>query len=49
VENIEAAREELIRRGVEQISEIFPDEESPWAYFRDPEGNVFEIKQRQGG
>ena len=49
VENIEAAREELVRRGVEQISEIFPDEESPWAYFRDPEGNVFEIKQRQGG
>ena len=25
VENIEAARDELIRRGVEQISEIFPD------------------------
>jgi catechol 2,3-dioxygenase-like lactoylglutathione lyase family enzyme len=48
VENIEAAREELVRRGVEQIGEIFPDEESPWAYFRDPEGNVFEIKQRQG-
>ena len=49
VENIEAAREELIRRGGEQITEIFPDEESPWAYFRDPEGNVFEIKQRHGG
>jgi predicted enzyme related to lactoylglutathione lyase len=49
VENIEAAREELIRRGVEQISEIFSGEEAPWAYFRDPEGNVFEIKQRVGG
>lgn len=44
VEDIEAAREELIRRGVEPISEIFPDEASPWAYFRDPEGNVFAIK-----
>jgi predicted enzyme related to lactoylglutathione lyase len=46
VENIDNAREELIRRGVEAISGIFPDETSPWAYFRDPEGNVFEIKQR---
>ena len=24
-------------------------EVSPWAYFRDPEGNVFEIKQRRTG
>lgn len=46
VDDIEAAREELIRRGVEPISEVFADDTSPWAYFRDPEGNVFEIKQR---
>ena len=46
VEDIERAREELIRRGVQPITGIFPDERSPWAYFRDPEGNVFEIKQR---
>ena len=46
VEDIERARNELIERGVESISEIFPDHESPWAYFRDPEGNVFEIRQR---
>jgi predicted enzyme related to lactoylglutathione lyase len=44
VDDIEAAREELIRRGVESISDIFPDEVSPWAYFRDPEGNVFAVK-----
>ncbi len=48
VDDIESAREELIQRGVEPISGIFPDEESPWAYFRDPEGNVFEIRQRPG-
>lgn len=46
VDDIERAREELIQRGVEPISDIFPDEEAPWAYFRDPEGNVFEIRQR---
>lgn len=38
VDDIEAAREELIERGVESISEIFPDETSAWAYFRDPRG-----------
>jgi catechol 2,3-dioxygenase-like lactoylglutathione lyase family enzyme len=46
VEDVERAREELIRRGVEPITGILADEQSPWAYFRDPEGNVFEIKQR---
>jgi predicted enzyme related to lactoylglutathione lyase len=46
VEDIERARDELIERGVEAISPIYTDETSPWAYFRDPEGNVFEIKQR---
>jgi hypothetical protein len=48
VADIEVARAELIRRGVTAISEIMeassPD---PWAYFLDPEGNVFEIKQRK--
>ena len=46
VEDVERVREELIRRGVEPIAGVFPDERSPWAYFRDPEGNIFEIKQR---
>jgi len=48
VEDIARAREKLIDRGAEPITEIVPDEESPWAYFRDPEGNVFEIKQQIG-
>jgi predicted enzyme related to lactoylglutathione lyase len=45
VENIKRVRDELLRRGVEPITEIVDDPESPWAYFRDPEGNVFVIKQ----
>jgi predicted enzyme related to lactoylglutathione lyase len=45
VEDIEEARAELLQAGVEQITEI-EGEESRWAYFRDPEGNVFEVTQR---
>ena len=47
VEDIEAARAELIDRGVEAISEIEggDDTANRWCYFRDPEGNVFEITQ----
>ena len=46
VDDIHSARDELIKRGVEPITEMVADADSPWAYFRDPEGNVFEIKQR---
>jgi hypothetical protein len=45
VEDIERAREELIRRGAKPITGI-QGEETPWVYFTDPEGSVFEIKQR---
>jgi catechol 2,3-dioxygenase-like lactoylglutathione lyase family enzyme len=46
VDDIEAARVDLIRRGVEPITDILGAEEARWAYFRDPEGNVFEITER---
>jgi predicted enzyme related to lactoylglutathione lyase len=48
VDDIEHARAELIAAGVEPISGIEGDETdiSRWAYFRDPEGNVFEIMER---
>jgi predicted enzyme related to lactoylglutathione lyase len=49
VEDIGAARDELIRRGVEPVSDIVRADESSWAYFRDPKGNVFEITQRSDG
>ncbi len=49
VEDIGSARDELIGRGIEPITEIPEEAESPWAYFRDAEGNVFEIKQGRDG
>ena len=46
VTDIETAREALVAAGAEPISEIVGGD-NRWAYFRDPEGNVFEITQRQ--
>jgi catechol 2,3-dioxygenase-like lactoylglutathione lyase family enzyme len=48
VSDIHAAREELIGHGVEPIGDVQggPGSVNYWAYFRDPEGNVFEITQR---
>ena len=47
VDDIESARRELIQHGVEPLTEIEggPDTANRWCYFRDPEGNVFEITQ----
>lgn len=49
VNDIEQARAELLAAGVEAISDIegAEDDISRWAYFRDPEGTVFEITQRE--
>jgi catechol 2,3-dioxygenase-like lactoylglutathione lyase family enzyme len=46
VDDVRAAREELIGRGVEPVSEVEKGEDSAWCYFRDPQGNVFEITHR---
>jgi predicted enzyme related to lactoylglutathione lyase len=48
VDDIERARERLVGRGAEPISRIEggPDSGGSWCYFRDPEGNVFEVSQR---
>lgn len=50
VDDIFAAREELLAAGVEAITKVEggPDSQGYWCYFRDPEGNVFEISQRLG-
>jgi catechol 2,3-dioxygenase-like lactoylglutathione lyase family enzyme len=45
VEDIQSAREELLSRGVQVVSDI-KGSNSYWAYFRDPEGNVFEVTER---
>ena len=48
VDDIRAASRELEARGVMRISEIEggPESGQYWCYFRDPEGNVFELAQR---
>jgi predicted enzyme related to lactoylglutathione lyase len=46
VDDIERAREELLGRGVEPVTDVVEGDASRWAYFRDPEGNVFEITER---
>src|SRR5208282_6569582 len=45
VEDIVAARDELILRGVAPVTKIEGDAAAGgrWCYFRDPEGNIFEI------
>jgi predicted enzyme related to lactoylglutathione lyase len=48
VDNIKQAHELLRQKGVTPITEIIEGGESLWAYFVDPEGNVFEITQRSG-
>jgi catechol 2,3-dioxygenase-like lactoylglutathione lyase family enzyme len=51
VDDIRAAREELVGLGVEALGQIEGYESGSsnlWCYFRDPEGNVFEITQWLG-
>jgi catechol 2,3-dioxygenase-like lactoylglutathione lyase family enzyme len=48
VSDIQDARAKLIELGAEPITGVLgsPDGVNHWAYFRDPDGNVFEITQR---
>ena len=46
MDDIERARDELLGRGVQPITDVVDGDISKWAYFRDPEGNVFEITER---
>jgi catechol 2,3-dioxygenase-like lactoylglutathione lyase family enzyme len=48
VDDIEAAAGELAERGVERVSGIEggPESTQYWCYFRDGEGNLFEIVQK---
>jgi predicted enzyme related to lactoylglutathione lyase len=49
VEDIQAACAQLVARGVPPISDLEGDSEPTgrWRYFRDAEGNVFELKERR--
>jgi catechol 2,3-dioxygenase-like lactoylglutathione lyase family enzyme len=48
VDDIRAAADELVARGVHRISDIEggPDSGQYWCYFEDGEGNRFEIAQK---
>jgi predicted enzyme related to lactoylglutathione lyase len=50
VDDIENAQRDLLGRGVEMISGVLggPADGGRWCYFRDAEGNVFELKERLG-
>ena len=49
-DDIHAARDMLVGRGVQQVTEIEGGEDAQgyWCYFRDAEGNIFELSQRLG-
>lgn len=51
VEDIEAVRAQLVARGVLAISDLEGNSAAGgrWCYFRDAEGNVFELKERRQG
>lgn len=44
VSDVQAAREELIKRGAE-VSEIDVQEWGSFVYFRDPDGNSWSLQQ----
>jgi catechol 2,3-dioxygenase-like lactoylglutathione lyase family enzyme len=49
-DDIHTARDALLARGVEPVTELDggPEAQGYWCYFRDAEGNVFELSQRLG-
>lgn len=49
-DDIHATRRRLLEGGVETVTEIEGGAEAQgyWCYFRDPEGNIFELSQRLG-
>jgi predicted enzyme related to lactoylglutathione lyase len=49
-DDIHATRQRLLEGGAEPLTEIDGGGEAQgyWCYFRDPEGNIFELSQRLG-
>ena len=45
VSNIAAVRAELISRGIEPVGDIESVNGMYWCYFKDPEGNLYEITE----
>jgi catechol 2,3-dioxygenase-like lactoylglutathione lyase family enzyme len=47
VEDLRAAKKELESRGVEFVTDVDGDASEAWAYFRGPDGYLFELWQTQ--
>jgi catechol 2,3-dioxygenase-like lactoylglutathione lyase family enzyme len=45
VDNVRAAKKELESRGVEFVTDVDGDESEAWAYFRGPDGYLYELWQ----
>ena len=43
VEDVRAAKQEMEARGTEFVTEVFVDTSEAWAYFRGPDGYLYEI------
>lgn len=47
VEDVRAARKELESRGVEFVTDVDGDSSEAWAYFRGPDGYLYELWQTE--
>ena len=47
VENVRAAKKELESQGTEFVTDVFGDDSEAWAYFRGPDGYLYEIWQTE--
>lgn len=47
VEDVRTAKQEMESKGIEFLTDVFGDEKASWAYFRGPDGYLYEIWQTQ--
>ena len=47
VEDVCAAKQEMESKGIEFMTDVFGDDKEAWAYFRGPDGYLYEIWQTQ--
>jgi catechol 2,3-dioxygenase-like lactoylglutathione lyase family enzyme len=47
VEDVRAAKQEMELKGIEFMTDVLGDDKEAWAYFRGPDGYLYEIWQTQ--
>jgi catechol 2,3-dioxygenase-like lactoylglutathione lyase family enzyme len=47
VEDVRAAKQEMESKGIEFMTDVLGDDMEAWAYFRGPDGYLYEIWQTQ--